>query len=241
MSTCANTSRARGFRLPLYAIAALTGAAAHAQQAGDEAAEPAPEAVGAVAVCAVCHGPEGGGHSRLGAPRIGGLADWYVERQLESFRTGIRGGTREDVYGTQMHAVALTLEGDGVIADIADHIASLEPDWPEKTVSGDAERGEQLYAVCTACHGEEGRGSRELNTPSLVGMSDWYLLRQLQYFKDGIRGGNPDDTFGAQMVPIMTMFETRQDLVDLVAYINTFPQAPQAESDGSSESSESSE
>lgn len=238
MSRHAIPSLARGVGPALYAVAALAGAAAHAQPAADETAEPAPEAVGAVAVCAVCHGAEGGGHSRLGAPRIGGLADWYVERQLESFRTGVRGGTREDVYGTQMHAVALTLEGTDVIADVADHIASLEPDWPEKTVSGDAERGEQLYAVCTACHGEQGRGSRELNTPSLVGMSDWYLLRQLQYFKSGIRGGNPDDTFGAQMVPIMAMFEDRRALVDLVAYINTFPQASQLESGGSSASTE---
>ncbi len=140
-----------------------------------------------------------------------------------------------------MHAVALMLEGPDVIADVADHIASLEPDWPEETIHGDAERGEQLYSVCTACHGEEGRGSEELNTPSLVGMSDWYLLRQLQYFKDGIRGGVPADTFGRQMAPIMQMFESRQDLVDLVAYINTFPQPPQPpqpDSDGAGGSGE---
>lgn len=115
------------------------------------------------------------------------------------------------------------------MADVADHIASLEPEWPEETVSGDAERGEKLYTVCTACHGEQGRGSRQLNTASLVGMSDWYLLRQLEYFKDGLRGSNAADTFGMQMVPFIQMFESRQDLVDLVAYINTFPKAPQPE------------
>lgn len=220
MSTSTNRaqrSRRAGW---LAAALALGAGAAGAQQ--DDSAEP--EAVGAVAVCAVCHGPEGGGDQRLAAPRIGGLPAWYVERQLEYFRRGIRGGSSEDVYGTQMHAIALTLEGDDVIADVAEHIASLEPEWPEQTVSGDAERGEQLYGVCTACHGEDGTGSEELNTPTLVGMSDWYLLRQLRNFNNGVRGSAPGDDFGAQMVPIMAMFDSRQDLVDLVAYINTFPE-----------------
>lgn len=223
-----STQRTRGRQLALYAALALAGGAAEAQQAPDAAA---PEAVGAVAVCAVCHGPEGGGQSRLAAPRIGGLPAWYVERQLENFRRGIRGGAEQDIYGTQMHAIALMLDGgDRVIPDVAEHISSLSPDWPEQTVPGDAERGEDLYTVCAACHGEQGRGSQQLNTPTLVGMSDWYLLRQLQYFKNGVRGAHPEDTFGAQMVPIMDMFEGRQDLVDLVAYINTFSAAPAPES-----------
>lgn len=207
---------------PAFALAALA-LAAGAAEAQDETE---PEAVGAVAACAVCHGPEGGGRNRLAAPRIGGLEAWYVERQLENFRRGIRGGSPEDIYGSQMHAVALMLDSSDVIADVAEHIASLTPDWPEQTVSGDAERGEQLYSVCTACHGEEGRGGEELNTPSLVGMSDWYVLRQLQYFMDGTRGTHPADTYGAQMAPIMDMFDSREDLVDLVAYINTFSEAP---------------
>lgn len=221
--------RASGLAAGVAAASILAAPAADAQS--ESSAEP--EAVGAVAVCAVCHGPEGGGRNRLAAPRIGGLADWYVERQLMNFRRGIRGGKPEDIYGTQMHAIALTLEGPAVIADVADHISSLTPEWPEQTVSGDAERGEQLYSVCTACHGEQGRGDEQLNTPSLVGMSDWYLLRQLQYFSNGTRGTHPQDKFGAQMVPIMAMFEGRQDLVDLVAYINTFSDAPASRSSAS--------
>ncbi len=30
-------------------------------------------------------------------------------------------------------------------------------------------------------------------------MSDWYLERQLTYFKAGIRGSHPDDIYGDQM------------------------------------------
>lgn len=234
MTSITTGIRARG---PLAAAAALALVAGTAAAQEDGAAEPEAaeaEAVGAVAVCAVCHGPEGGGRSGLAAPRIGGLAAWYVERQLTNFRRGIRGGSRDDVYGTQMHAVALTLEGPDVIADVAEHIASLTPDWPEQTVSGDAERGEELYSACAACHGEEGRGGEDLNTPSLVGMSDWYVLRQLQYFNNGTRGMHPGDRYGAQMVPIMEMFDSRQDLVDLTAYINTFSEAPAQRSDESS-------
>lgn len=226
MGTHTSTNRASRL-LPgvgLIGALALGAGAGHAQEAQDDTAA-APEAVGAVAACAVCHGPEGGGRSRLEAPRIGGLPAWYLERQLENFAQGIRGGSEEDVYGSQMHAIALMLDGEQVIADLAEHFASLSPEWPEQTVSGDAERGEQLYSVCAACHGEQGRGGEQLNTPTMVGMSDWYLLRQLEYFNNGVRGSHPDDTFGAQMVPIMAMFDDREDLVDIVAYINTFSEA----------------
>lgn len=211
-----------------WVLAALAGAGAFAAQAqqvqaqrvvNDEAI--APEAVGAVAVCAVCHGEEGQGNAALDAPRIGGLEAWYVERQLEHFRQGIRGGSDEDPYGTQMRAIALTLEGADAIQGLAEYFTDLSPPAPESTVNGDVDRGRELYMVCAACHGENGEGGRQLNTPSLVDMPDWYVLRQLEYFREGIRGSHPEDMFGMQMVPIMQTLSGEQDLVDLTAFIDT--------------------
>ena len=57
---------------------------------------------------------------------------------------------------------------------------------------GDADRGRALYQTCATCHGAEGQGRWGTNAPRLAGMSDWYLERQLQYFKDAVRGGKHD-------------------------------------------------
>lgn len=224
------TARPTGTALRLYAAALLLAplAALGQSESGAAAAldpgegEPIdPEAVGAVAACAVCHGVDGEGNPQLSAPRIGGMAEWYTARQLRHFRQGVRGGTDEDEYGRQMHAIALTLPSMEAADDLALYFSGLSPPPAPPTLSGDIERGEELYTVCTACHGEDGRGSQALNTPSMVEQYDWYLVRQLEYFKNGLRGTHPDDVYGRQMVPIMQTLPDRQAIVDVVAYINT--------------------
>lgn len=181
----------------------------------------APEAAGAVAACSVCHGNDGAGNALLDAPRIGGLAAWYTARQLDNFRAGLRGGSDQDKFGHQMHAVALLLDGENVTDELGRYFATLSPPVAPTTVSGNVERGEQLYATCAACHGQDGRGSEELNTPSMVGQHDWYLVRQLENFKNGARGDSQADVFGQQMSAIMNTLPDRQAILDVVAYIGS--------------------
>ena len=50
--------------------------------------------------------------------------------------------------------------------------------------------GESEYAVCVACHGASGEGNPALNSPSLAGQDASYLVRQLNHFKNGVRGAN---------------------------------------------------
>ncbi|MEE8157339.1 MAG: c-type cytochrome, partial [Gammaproteobacteria bacterium] len=57
--------------------------------------------------------------------------------------------------------------------------------------------------------------------PALAGQHDWYTVRQLQYFKDGIRGTASGDTFGAQMRPMAMTLADEQAMKDVAAYINT--------------------
>lgn len=191
----------------------------------------APEAIGAVAVCTVCHGAEGEGNPVLNAPRIGGMEAWYVARQLKYFKQGIRAETAADVHGTQMRAIALTLENNAVIEDLAEHISDMDPPPVPPSVSGDAERGEELYALCAACHGEDGRGTTELNTPSMVGQDGGYLVRQLQNYRNGLRGSHDSDIFGQQMQPIVeSALEGEDDVVDVVAYIVTLGTGTEASS-----------
>jgi cytochrome c oxidase subunit 2 len=62
--------------------------------------------------------------------------------------------------------------------------------------------GQAAFAVCSACHGVNGEGNQSLNSPKLAGQPGWYLTRQLQNFKHGIRGGAPGDDIASQMAAI---------------------------------------
>jgi cytochrome c oxidase subunit 2 len=188
----------------------------------EAAVEPvAPNAIGAVVSCVICHGAKGEGNTRLGAPRVGGLSEWYLARQLRNFRDGIRGYDEVDIHGTQMRAMTLAVESVEVLDELARYLASLSPPEADTVTEGDVERGEQLYAVCAACHGADGLGKEELNAPALKGQHDEYLVRQLNNFRQGLRGANANDTYGAQMVPIMNSLPAEQDIIDVVAYIDT--------------------
>ncbi|MDT8399108.1 MAG: c-type cytochrome [Pseudomonadales bacterium] len=87
--------------------------------------------------------------------------------------------------------------------------------------AGDAARGKTLYATCGACHGPNGEGMQALNAPALAGQADWYIIRQLQNFKSGIRGTNPKDIFGMQMAPMAMTLPNDQAMEDVAAYIKT--------------------
>lgn len=87
--------------------------------------------------------------------------------------------------------------------------------------AGDPEHGKALYAVCAPCHGQNGEGNEELNAPALAGLEDWYLTRQIENFRDGIRGANPDDVYGHQMAPLAQMLADEQAIADVVAYLTS--------------------
>jgi cytochrome c oxidase subunit 2 len=60
-----------------------------------------------------------------------------------------------------------------------------------------------------------------MNAPRAAGMSDWYLARQLQNFKDGVRGAHPTDFYGFQMGFMAKGLQDEQAINDLIAYVNT--------------------
>lgn len=195
-------------------------------------------------VCAFCHGPEGQGSERLDAPALAGMEAWYVERQLHNFRNGVRGMHPEDLTGLQMSIVSGMARNDATIRALAEYIAAMEPGAGLETLNGEpvttgrpyiwhseyadfsspepgnAERGARAYITCGVCHGPNGEGNEALASPRLTDLQDWYQARQLQYFKDGIRGRGAGDIFGAQMAAMSTTL-TDQTIADLIAYIDT--------------------
>ena len=89
------------------------------------------------------------------------------------------------------------------------------------TIEGDVARGEKLYTVCAYCHGKAGEGIQAMNAPRTAGMNDWYIARQLQSFRDGIRGSHLTDYYGFQMGFMAQTLQDEQAINDLVAYMNT--------------------
>ncbi len=91
---------------------------------------------------------------------------------------------------------------------------------------GDPHAGKALYQVCASCHGLEGEGNPALNSPKISGQESWYVERQLGYFKHGIRGSNPEDTFGAQMAPMAATLVDEAAIKNIAAYIESLPDTP---------------
>ena len=175
----------------------------------------------AYAICATCHGPQAGGSQQLNAPRTAGQYAWYLKRQILAFKDGVRGTASGDVYGAQMRPMAMTLPNETAVDNVVAYIGTLTAPIPPATVTGDAEVGKQLYATCAACHGSKGEGSAQLNAPRLADQNDWYLVRELQNFKSGVRGSNPKDTYGAQMKPMAAMLANDQAIANVVVYIRS--------------------
>lgn len=170
--------------------------------------------------CTTCHGTDGQGNEGVQAPRLAGMEDWYLKRQLENFRAGIRGTHPMDVEGIAMQPMAAKLS-DESIADIVEWVGS----WPYKpaevTVEGDAQAGAQLYTTCASCHGRDASGNGALGAPALLGQNDWYLVTQLKNFMAGYRGYHADDTYGQQMRPMAQMLGDEAGIINVVSYINS--------------------
>ena len=92
--------------------------------------------------------------------------------------------------------------------------------------AGDAAAGKPLYAVCAACHGQQAEGNPALNAPKLSGQGDWYLRRQLKYFKQGMRGTHDKDAFGKMMAPMAATLADDTAIDNVSAFIKTLPDNP---------------
>ncbi len=180
-------------------------------------------------ICAACHGANAEGMATLNAPANAGQDPWYMTRQLKNFRAGIRGAHPDDTFGAQMRPMAMMLAGDQAIADVVAYITSLDLPEPPQTVAGDVELGKQAYVTCIPCHGEFGQGAQALDAPRLSNQHDWYIVRQLENFKAGIRGGHQNDIYGAQMRIMSQMLESDERVRAVAAYIATLEYQPDGE------------
>lgn len=184
--------------------------------ADDELPIPADEFV----YCTVCHGVQLMGNPITKAPRLSGMEQWYVERQLEAYKKGLRGRHEGDILGYEMQPMAAALD-DAQIREAAEFVAAARSPAPAATVKGDVVSGKAQYSTCAACHGVNAEGNEALGAPDLRTPDDWYQVTQLRNFKSGSRGGNPGDIYGMQMRAAAQLLSDDQSILDVVSYINT--------------------
>ena len=189
-----------------------TYAQTHAVAAGDVAAGQA-----SYAVCSACHGAQAEGNPQLNAPKLAGQAGWYLARQLQDFKLGLRD---KEEFGKQMDAFAAMLD-ETATRNVLAYIASLPDAHPPSTVSGNLAKGREHYETCAYCHGSAGQGVWSTNAPRLAQMSDWYLKRQLENFQQGLRGNHPQDFSGAQMAAMARTLADEQAINDVVKHIDS--------------------
>jgi len=174
-----------------------------------------------VGACSPCHGVSGEGHASEFSPKISGQEDWYLTRQLANFRNDLRGAHDSERWAKQMNFHIKDF-APGQLDNFVGYILTLEDKPSEATINADTTHGKELYnQTCLACHGENGMGNKDLNSPRLAGMSDWYMVTQLQKYRANLRGEHPDDTYGSQMAPFAKALPDEQALLDVVGYINT--------------------
>lgn len=111
--------------------------------------------------CAACHGT--GAQGMRGYPNLND-DDWLWGGKLETIYTTIKYGirsTHDDTKISQMPAFGK----DGIltkeeIAQVAEYVTNFKKDNPQ---------GEMIYTQnCSACHGEDGKGNREVGAPNLT-------------------------------------------------------------------------
>ncbi len=83
-------------------------------------------------------------------------------------------------------------------------------------LTGDAENGEEVYEICSACHLPSGAGRPDGTFPQLAGQHSTVLIKQMADIRLGLRD-NPI------MYPFAKSMIDPQELADVSAYIQTLP------------------
>ncbi|MET0028783.1 MAG: c-type cytochrome [Candidatus Thiodiazotropha sp.] len=164
--------------------------------------------------CAVCHMPEGWGTPNGAYPQIAGQHRSVIIKQLADIRANNRDNP-------SMYPFTLPEELGGIqsIADVAQHIENLKMTLATSKGPGDdLLRGKRLYdEYCVECHGERGEGDAEMVYPRIQGQHYPYLLRQMDWIRNGKRRNA-----NRKMEEAIRMFSD-QDLQSVADYVSRMP------------------
>ncbi|MDD5295912.1 MAG: c-type cytochrome [Rhodocyclaceae bacterium] len=141
-------------------------------------------------VCIACHGEDGNSVVPM-FPKIAGLQEEYIVKQLKDFMSGKR---KSDVMGP----VVANLKAEDV-APLAAHYSSLKMKVGEAADKKAVEAGKLMYQdgnetsgvpACLGCHQPMGAGKDIY--PRIAGQQSEYVLQQLKNFAAGDRSNDPN-------------------------------------------------
>lgn len=147
-----------------------------------------------VAPCMACHAVDGGGQGAAGFPRLAGLPQAYLRKQLDDFAHGSRANAT-----MQPVASGLTdAERDAVATyysklPVPQMTSTTAPSKDEAQLAQSlATRGRWSKGLpaCEQCHGPGGVGVGD-HFPPLAGQSAVYLSNQLHAWQQGARRNDP--------------------------------------------------
>lgn len=136
------------------------------------------------AVCVACHGADGNSPAPT-FPKLAGLGEQYLLKQLVDIRDGVR----------PVPTMAGQLDGksDQDLADIAAYFDSQPRSGgqadPELVPLGEkvfrAGVAERNVPACMACHSPTGKGNAPAGFPPLAGQHADYIATQLKAYRQG--------------------------------------------------------
>ncbi len=135
-------------------------------------------------LCASCHLQDGLGKVNGSFPVIASQHSSVIIKQLGDIQNKNRDNPTMYPFSDKD-----TIGGVQAIANVAAYIQTL-PSSPNngKGNGKDLDKGEYLYLNnCIGCHGEAGEGNKVNKFPRIKHQHYAYLLRQLQWIRDGYR------------------------------------------------------
>ncbi|MDO6695085.1 cytochrome c [Aliiglaciecola sp. 3_MG-2023] len=146
---------------------------------------------GSGAPCAACHGMQGEGNQMAGFPRLAGLSQGYLVKQLNDYIEGrrisqIMAPNVNDLTSEQVEEVATYYANLPVTKSEA---LTVDPSGIGKILveSGD---WHNYLPPCASCHGVDSAGVGAV-FPALAGQHATYIMQQLQDWKTGTRNNDP--------------------------------------------------
>ncbi|MBU2953236.1 c-type cytochrome [Marinobacter sp. F3R08] len=139
------------------------------------------------AVCAGCHGQNGAKPIMGSYPKLSGLGEKYLYRQLTAIQSKERNiaemtGILDNMSDQDLQDLAAYFAGKDMV------VSQANPDL--------VDQGSALYRggnmatgvpACAGCHNPTGAGNEPAGYPALGGQNADYLVKQLKAFRDGQR------------------------------------------------------
>lgn len=178
-----------------------------------------------VGACAACHGADGNSPAP-NFPKIAGLGEKYITKQLVDIKTGVRVvpemiGILNDASAQDMADMAAFFAGKSL------QLAGAKPLNVKVNAGVEVDAlalGEKVYRAgnlatqappCTGCHSPRGLGNEPAGFPRIGGQHAQYIEKQLRDFRAGDRVNDGD----AQIMRKVAEHLSDAEIIALANYI----------------------